>query len=112
MSRSANLNEDGKATGNENVAVPAEALLTSGNADRFEERASESRGHVESAPSVVSETPAVVPAPAAVVVESAHSEFSVAGGVLAENEYGLVDPNAAPADDSSEEESWEDEEEA
>ena len=111
MSRSANLNEDGKATGNENVAVPAEALLTSGKADRFEERASESRGHVESAPSVVNETPDVVAAPAA-AVEPAQSEFSVAGGVLAENEYGLVDPNAAPADDSSEEESWEDEEEA
>ena len=111
MSRSANLNEDGKATGNENVAVPAEALLTSGKADRFEERASESRGHVESAPSVVSETPAAVPAPIA-AVEPTHSEFSVADGVLAENEYGLVDPNAASADDSSEEESWKDEEEA
>jgi hypothetical protein len=109
MSRSANLNEDGKATGTEHVAVPAEALLTASQGDRFEERASESHLHADSSPTEVHEATADV---VASVVEPAQSEFSVAGGVLAENEYGVIDPNAATADNSSEEDSWDGEEEA
>ena len=109
MSRDANLNEEGKATGTEHVAVPAEALLTSSKGDRFEERASESHIHADSSPTEVHAITADAVAPAA---EPAQSDFPLADGVVAEGEYGLVDPTAAPADDSSNDESWVDEENA
>ncbi|NBP91914.1 MAG: hypothetical protein EBU43_06160 [Actinobacteria bacterium] len=50
MARASNLNEDGQASGNEDVSIPDEALLTTSDSEDSEsygERASEARAYAE-----------------------------------------------------------------